>query len=85
MGATRTKVRGLQMIRHCRSMCGSNFSDAAAVFSKNQFCTYSVEGYFILKDFTGNSDDYVSGNLNSKAHHARVAQGLRGLMILCER
>ena len=27
MGASRTKDRGLQTIRHCRSRCGSNFSE----------------------------------------------------------
>ena len=32
MGASRTKVRGSQTIRHCRSMCGSNFSGHVACF-----------------------------------------------------
>ena len=32
MGASRTKVRGSQTIRHCRSMCGSNFSGLVACF-----------------------------------------------------
>ena len=32
MGASRTKVRELKMIRHCRSRCGSNFSGLVACF-----------------------------------------------------
>ena len=32
MGASRTKVRRSQTIRHCRSMCGSNFSGLVACF-----------------------------------------------------
>ena len=32
MGASRTKVGRSQTIRHCRSMCGSNYSGLVACF-----------------------------------------------------
>ena len=77
MGASRTRVRGSQTIRHCRSMYGSNFSGLVVCFVGLCQCSGMCEDGFAGDDalyaVCPSIDDYpeMPGTMDQKDSNVR--------------